>query len=46
LIDIEVEPEYRYVSRSLSKQGPEGEPDAPIIVEREIMDLLRWLKRI
>jgi hypothetical protein len=46
LIVIEVEPEYRSVSRSLSRLGPKGEPNALIAVESEMMDLLRLLKLI
>jgi hypothetical protein len=44
LIAIGVELEYRYVSRSLSGWGPKGEPNAPITVESEMMNLLRLLK--
>jgi hypothetical protein len=46
LIAIEVEPEYRSVSRSLSGWGPKGEPNAPIAAESEMTDLLRLLKLI
>jgi hypothetical protein len=46
LIAIGVEPEYRYVSRSLSGWGPKGESNAPIVAEREMTDLLRLLKLI
>jgi hypothetical protein len=46
LIAIGVEPEYRSISRSLSGCGPKGEPNAPIAVESEMMDLLRLLKLI
>jgi hypothetical protein len=46
LIAIGVEPQYRYVSRSLSGLGPKGESNAPITVESDMMDLLRLLKLI
>jgi hypothetical protein len=46
LIAIEVELEYRSVSRSLSRWGPKGESNAPIVAESEMMDLLRLLKLI
>ncbi|WP_428637430.1 hypothetical protein, partial [Shewanella sp.] len=46
LIAIGVEPEYRSVSRSLSGWGPKGEPNAPIVTESEMIDLLRLLKLI
>jgi hypothetical protein len=44
LITIRVELEYRSVTRSLSRWGPRGEPDAPITAESELTDLLRQLK--
>jgi hypothetical protein len=46
LIAIGVEVEYRSVSRSLSGWGPKREPNAPIVVESEMTDLLRLLKLI
>jgi hypothetical protein len=46
LIAIVVEPEYRSVSRSLSGWDPKGEPNAPIIAESEMTDLLRLLTLI
>jgi hypothetical protein len=46
LIAIGVEPEYRYVSRSLSEWGPKGDPNAAIAVESEMVNLLRLLKLI
>jgi hypothetical protein len=46
LIAIGVELECRSVARSLSGRDPKVEPDAPITVESEIMDLLRRLKLI
>jgi hypothetical protein len=46
LIAIGIEPEYRSVSRSLSRWGPKGEPNALIIADSEMMDLLRLLKLI
>jgi hypothetical protein len=45
-IAIGVEPEYRSVSRSLSRWGPKGEPNAPITAESEMMNLLSLLKLI
>jgi hypothetical protein len=41
-----IETEYKSVARSLFGRGSKGEPDAPIAVESEIVDLLRWLKMI
>jgi hypothetical protein len=46
LIAIGVELECRSVARSLSERCPNGEPDAPIIAEIEIADLLRRSKLI
>jgi hypothetical protein len=46
LIAIEIEPEYRSVSRPLSGLGPKGELNAPIVAESEMRDLLRLLKLI
>jgi hypothetical protein len=46
LIAIGVEPEYRYVSRSLSEWDPKRESNAPIAAESEMTDLLRLLKLI
>jgi hypothetical protein len=46
LIAIGVEPEYRYISRSLSRWGPKGEPNVPIVAKSEKTDLLRLLKLI
>jgi hypothetical protein len=46
LIAIGVESEYRSISRSLSRWGPKGEPNAPIATESEMTDLLRLLKLI
>jgi hypothetical protein len=46
LIAIRVEPEYRYVTRSLSGWGPKGESNAPITAESEVADFLRLLKLI
>jgi hypothetical protein len=46
LITIEVDPECRFVARSLSGRGPKGESDTPITVESEITDLLRRLELI
>jgi hypothetical protein len=41
MLAIEVEPGYRYVTRSLSRCGPKGELNAPIIAESEVMNFLR-----
>jgi hypothetical protein len=46
LIAIRVEPEYRYISRSLSGWGPKGETNALIVADSEMTDLLRLLKLI
>jgi hypothetical protein len=46
LIAIRVEPEYRFVTGSLSGWGPKGEPTAPIATESEMTALLRLLKLI
>jgi hypothetical protein len=46
LIAIGVETEYRSISISLSGWGPKGEPNAPIAVESEMMNLLSLLKLI
>jgi hypothetical protein len=46
LIAIRVEPEYRFVSKSLSAWGPKGEPNTSIAIQSEMMDLLRLLKLI
>jgi hypothetical protein len=46
LIAIEVELEYKSISRSLSGWGPKGEPNASITVESGMTDLLRLLKLI
>jgi hypothetical protein len=43
LIATGVELEYRSVSTSLSGWGPKGEPNAPIVAEREVADFLRLL---
>jgi hypothetical protein len=46
MLAIEVEPEYRSVTRSLSRWGPKGEPNAPIAAESEVVDFLRLLNLI
>jgi hypothetical protein len=46
LIAIGVDPEYRSISRPLSGWGPKGEPNAQIVAESEMTDLLRLLKLI
>jgi hypothetical protein len=46
MLAIRVEPEYRSVTRSLSRWGHKGEPNAPITAESEVADFLRLLKLI
>jgi hypothetical protein len=46
LIAIGVEQEYRSITRSLSRWGSKGEPNAPIVAESEVADFLRLLKLI
>jgi hypothetical protein len=46
MLAIGVEPEYRFVTRSLSGWVPKGEPNAPIVAESEVIDFLRLLKLI
>jgi hypothetical protein len=46
LIAIRVEPEYRFVVRSLSGWGPKREPDVPTTADSEVTDLFRLLKLI
>jgi hypothetical protein len=46
MLAIGVEPGYRSVARSLSGWDPEGEPNALITAESDIMNLLRRLKLI
>jgi hypothetical protein len=46
MLAIEVETEYIYVTRSLSRLGPKEESNAPIAAESEVMDFLRLLKLI
>jgi hypothetical protein len=46
LIAIQVETEYRYVSRSLFGWGSKGDVNTPIAAESEMTDLLRILKLI
>jgi hypothetical protein len=43
---IGVETEYRSISRSLSRWGPKGDPNASIAAESKMTDLLRLLKLI
>jgi hypothetical protein len=45
-IAIGVEPEYKFVSRSLSRLGPKGEPNTPITAESNKTGLLMLLKLI
>jgi hypothetical protein len=42
MIAIGVEPEYRYVVRSLSEWGSNGELNAPIVAESKFTNFLRW----
>jgi hypothetical protein len=46
MLAIEVEREYRSITRSLSGWGPKGEPNALITAESEVTDFLRRLKLI
>jgi hypothetical protein len=46
LIAIGVEPDYRFISRSLFGWGPKVEPNAPVAAESEMTDLFRLLKLI
>jgi hypothetical protein len=46
LIAIGVEPEYRYVSRSLSGLDAKGESNAPIAAESEVTNFLMLFKLI
>jgi hypothetical protein len=46
MLVIEVESEYRFISRSLSRWGPKGESNAPIVAKSEVTDFLRLLKLI
>jgi hypothetical protein len=46
ILAIGVEPEYRSVTRSLSRWGHKGDPNAPVAVESEVADFLRLLKLI
>jgi hypothetical protein len=41
MLAIGVEPEYRFVARSLSGWGHKGEPNAPIATGCEVADFLR-----
>jgi hypothetical protein len=45
-VAIGVEAEYRSVSKSLSGWGPKREPNAPIVAESEMTNLLSLLKLI
>jgi hypothetical protein len=42
MLAIGVEPEYIFVTRSLSGWGPKGELNAPITAKSEVVDFLRW----
>jgi hypothetical protein len=46
MIAIRIESEYRFIARLLSRWGPKGELDVPIVAESEVIDFLRWLKLI
>jgi hypothetical protein len=46
MLAIGVELEYRSVTRSHSRWGPKGEPNAPIAAESEVIDFLKLLKLI
>jgi hypothetical protein len=46
MIAIGVEPDYRYVPRSLSGWGSKGEPNASITTGSEVTNFLRLLKLI
>jgi hypothetical protein len=46
MLAIEVESEYRSVTRSLSGWGSKGEPNAPIVTKSEVADFSRLLKLI
>jgi hypothetical protein len=46
MLAIMIEPEYRSVTISLFGWGPKEEPNAPIIAESEMMNLVRLLKLI
>jgi hypothetical protein len=46
ILAIGLKTEYRYVTRPLSRWGPKGESNAPIVVESEVTDFLRLLKLI
>jgi hypothetical protein len=42
ILAIRVEPEYRFVARSLSGWGPKGEHNAAFIIASEVTNFLRW----
>jgi hypothetical protein len=46
ILAIEVETEYRYVTRSFFEWGSKGESNALITAESEVTDFLRLLKLI
>jgi hypothetical protein len=46
MVAIGVEPEYRSISRSLSRWGPKGEPNALIAAESKVTNFLMLLKLI
>jgi hypothetical protein len=46
LIAIGLEPEYRFVTRSLSGWSPKGDPNASITAESEVTNFFRLLKLI
>jgi hypothetical protein len=46
VLAIGVESEYRSVTRSLSRLGHKGEPNALVTAESEVADFLRLLQLI
>jgi hypothetical protein len=46
MLAIEIETEYRSVTKSFFGWGPKKEPNAPIAAGREVTDFLRWWKLI
>jgi hypothetical protein len=43
MLAIEVESEYRSITRSLSGWGPKGEHNASIVAESEVTDFLKLI---
>jgi hypothetical protein len=46
MIAIGAVPEFRSVTRSLSRWGPNGEPNVPIVTESEVVDSLKLIWRL